>query len=218
MYPSLIHPRADALLPRRTRWCVKAGLIGMAAAATFAANMAHAFGPESHKYFKSETGKSIESVCVIPSYTNVSGLGIGPDGTGRKSSSEKYLLKPFKYVSSENLYAKLAVGGGVIIPIPPGFGFGETRVTDQMLFVKSGYLPLRRRGDYDGSTETLTLKSDRSKQAEAVVDAILRRDTGSPLLRQYFLPYGDQQPGSLVIKYSPEDDEVLQSCLGESGN
>ena len=206
------------MVPKYIRNRFRAALIGVIAMASFRSLIAHAFGPESYKHFFNQAGKPIDFVCVIPSYSKVSGFGVGPDGKGRKSSTEKYIVKPFRYVSSENFYAKLESGGGVIIPVPPGFGFGETSVTDQILFLKSGYLPLRRRGDYDGKTETLTMTSDGSKRAEAVVEAILQRDVTSSLLHEYFLPYGDQQKGSLVINYTAEDDELLKSCLLEVRN
>ena len=171
-----------------------------------------ALGPESHKQFVTESGHAIDSVCVVTSYDKVSGVAVGPDGKGRESSKERYLLKPFIYASAENFYAKLVPNKTVILPIPPIFAFGEALIPDQILFIKPGYFPLQIRGNNRYKTEILIMKTDAGKRTEAVVDALLKRNTMAKQLTEYFLK-DDAQAGSLVIDYSEADDKVLRSCL-----
>lgn len=178
--------------------------------------LARASGPESHKYFLGDTGQRIDSVCVIASYYKMSGVGIGPDGKGRHPSTERYLIKPFRYLPKENFYAKLVPNETTVVPIPPFFAMGEAYSVAQILFMHRGYAPFRLRGDYDSRTETITLKSDGTHLAESVANALLKREVGSPVLQKYFLMDDGQLSGSLVIDYTTEDDDLLRTCLLDS--
>ena len=89
-------------------------------------------------------------------------------------------------------------------------------MADQILFLKSAYLPLPLEGGYDTRTETLTMKADQSKRVEAVIEALLQRNTNSKRLLEYFIQGAGRQESRLVIDYTAEDDELLRTCL--SGN
>jgi hypothetical protein len=180
----------------------------------------HAFGPESHKSFVSDSGQAIDSVCVVVSYQKISGVAVGPDGKGGHLSTERFLLRPFRYSSTENFYGKADMNGSILIPIPPFFAIGRGYVTGEIVFLKPGFLPLDMSGSYSAKSETLTLRSDTTKQADKVVEALLKRDTHSSLLRSFFISTSskrDAEAATLVIDYTPEEDELLRSCiLGDS--
>ena len=172
-----------------------------------------AFAAENHKYFVTPAKAPIDWVCVIPSYAKISGVGIGPDGKGRSGSKENYLLKPFRYTSSENFTGKLLSGGGIIIPIPPFVALGESYYNEQLLVLRPGYQPLPIEGMYHHRTETLTMKPDTTKQTEAVINDLLKRDARSSLLFRYFVLATGRDAGELVIDYTTDDDALLRACL-----
>ena len=178
-----------------------------------------AIGPESHKYFVADSGRAIPSLCVAVAYKKASGVSVGPDGKGGNRTMDRILLKPFRYASTENFYEKIDRNKSIIIPIPPFFAVGGGHITSAAVFLKPGFIPLAMHGSDRAITETFSLKTDATKQAEQVVAAILARDVDSPLLRRLFILTSskmEQQEAKLMVDYDAADEELLRSCLSDS--
>lgn len=200
------------------RSAIRLCMVGVMVVMSLKSILGHASGPESHKRFVSDTGQVIDSVCVLVAYQEISGLAVGPDGKGSEVSPERVLMRPFRYASTENFYGKADMNRSILIPIPPFFAIGRGYVTSAFVFLKRGYLPIDMHGSYDAKSETLTLHADNTKQAERVVEAVLSRDTGSALLRHLFIQTSsrrDQERATLGIDYTPEEDDLLRSCVGQ---
>ena len=155
-----------------------------------------------HKKIINQEGQGIDSVCVIPAYKKVSGLGLGPDAKGSKISPNVYLLKPYKFIDGDNIVNGIVGNQRKIIPSPLLLSAGESLSYIRLLVLKSGYKPkiLRRSDVY--IDKPLILTETGNHEAGRIISYLKAYKAHQVFLRSLF---GIQE--DIIVQYT--DDEIL---------
>jgi hypothetical protein len=163
-------------------------------------------GVQQKKIF-SEEGESIESVCILPLYTKISGVGVGPDGKGTKILPNKLLIGPYVFSNGKNILSGIVSSGRLIIPLPVPVSAGESLTFDRVLALKYGYKPLLLRREDIFSIDPVIMQQSMTDEIEKVFLYLNSQREYQAELRLLFHVRED-----VVVLYSEDELGSLNLC------
>ncbi len=154
-------------------------------------------------------GEPIGSVCILPAYRKVTGLGFGPDATGSRTLPNIYLLRPYLFNSGENIVGNLVRNERKLISLPLLISAGETLSFVRLLVLKDGYKPavLRRRDVYSGGPTIMLLRTAYG-ESKNVISYIKNYKKHQSDLQTMFDVRKD-----IIVEYADDDMLLLKSCV-----
>ena len=160
-----------------------------------------------HKEFIDSRGMGIGSVCVVPMYRKVTGVGVGPDAAGSKMLPDAYLIKPYKRSSGENILEGVVDNNRKFVPVPPLVSYGATLSYDRSLLLKSRYRPvLVTREDVFNAAPIVFDEAPMAAVGE-LIEQILDKNSPQALLQAIF-----ETQSYVRVEYTEADAALLRSC------
>ena len=194
------------------RYCKKLiafGFVAAVASVSFCAN-----GDECKKLRVrpiDESGKALDSYCVVPLYSKESGVRVGPEMQGGTHNPAWYLIFVAEKAIDQDLACLKEKGGSGIIGIPFTpllFEFGETVYPGMpTLFLKRGYLPFTW-NQYHGSSSVGEFVM-RVGDSEELVQHLLSGQIDQERMREIFRLRPEEK---VVDELNSEEKEKLRRC------
>lgn len=181
-------------------------IVFICSAALSAVNV-NAMGLEKRPFrFMDSSGNEIESYCIVPLYVKSHGIGWGAEATGRKYSSERYLMWPAIVKKGDKINLRTVPQKGFVF-LSFVVSYGEAFTPSELLIVKKGYLPILW-NKYIDPTKTTTVNMVKGN-GEDILNIVWAEKYNQNDLKRIF---NLREDVSIVNNYSNIDREFIRKC------